>query len=66
MSQFDYVNNYYGMSVKRGMPVNVKGKPARVTGADGQYIKIKIDGHKYSFNYHPKDDDLEWPTQEKA
>ncbi len=52
---FDYIKSYYGVDVKRGQRVEAYGKPGVITGADGQYLRIRLDGQKHSNNYHPID-----------
>lgn len=62
MSQFDYINRTYDLSVKRGTRVRYTGSRAAksvggldgtVTSADGQYLMIRLDGAKSSLPYHP-------------
>lgn len=49
----DYVRSYYGVPAKRGMRVEVDGKPGRITGGDGQYLRVRFDGDKRSVRCHP-------------
>lgn len=51
----EYIKQYYGVDAKRGQRVIAYGKPGVITGADGQYIRIRLDGQKHSDNYHPTD-----------
>lgn len=62
MSQFDYINRTYGLSVKRGSRVRYTGDPAgrvaggelgTVTGVQGAHLMIRLDGHTGSQPYHP-------------
>ncbi len=50
---FDYINNYYGLSLKRGMSCKFMGKSGRVTGVRGAYVPIKLNGDEKSKSYHP-------------
>ncbi|MFP3187241.1 MAG: hypothetical protein RXR20_27320 [Paraburkholderia sp.] len=52
---FDYIKSYYGVDPKRGQRVTAFGKPGVITGADGQYVNIRLDGQKHSNPYHPTD-----------
>lgn len=52
---FDYIKQYYGIDAKRGQRVIAYGKPGVITGAEGQYLCIRLDGEKHSNNYHPED-----------
>ncbi len=54
----DYIRNTYGVPAKRGGRVeytNGKGevRAGTITGVDGQYLRIRLDGQPYSNNYHP-------------
>lgn len=62
MSQFDYINRTYGLSVKRGSRVRYTGdavarkaggKLGTITGVEGAYLKIRIEGDSFSQPYHP-------------
>lgn len=57
---FDYIERTYGVKAKRGQRVVAYGKPGVVTGTEGQYLTIRLDGQKHSNPYHPTDG-LEWP-----
>lgn len=55
---FEWVNEQYGLNVRRGMRVKFTGLPGKelvgkVTGVEGGYVMIKLDGHRHSFHYHP-------------
>lgn len=52
---FDYIKSYYGVDAKRGQRVVANGKPGVITGADGQYVTIRLDGEKHAKPYHPID-----------
>lgn len=56
MSQgLDYVRRYYGLDVKRGERVKVFGRLGRVTSGDAQYVRVRVDGERVSWHYHPYD-----------
>jgi hypothetical protein len=62
-NQFEYVNNYYGLKLRKHSPVvEVKtGKRGQVVKGDGAHIHIQWDGAKGSRGpYHPTDG-LEYP-----
>lgn len=40
----EHIKSYYGLSITRGMPVVFDGQPGRVTGLDGQYLLVRLDG----------------------
>lgn len=40
----DHIRSYYGITITRGMPVIYDGQPGRVTGLDGQYLLVRLDG----------------------
>ena len=50
-----YVRDYYGVPAYKGMRVSVYGKEGVITGGDGSYICVRVDGQKHSGNYHPTD-----------
>jgi hypothetical protein len=52
---FDYIKSYYGVDAKRGQRVTAFGKPGVITGTEGQYVCIRLDGQKNSNPYHPTD-----------
>lgn len=39
----EHIASYYGIAVRRGMPVIFDGQPGRVTGLDGQYLLVRLD-----------------------
>lgn len=52
----DYVKEHYGVPVKRGLRVTAyDGRRGVVTAGDGQYVRVRLDGEKHSFRYHPFD-----------
>lgn len=49
-----YIRKYYQLTVKRGDRVRVfDGKLGVVVGAQGAYLRIKLDGEKRAGSYHP-------------
>lgn len=55
---FEWVNQNYGLSVRHGQRVKYTGRPGvelfgKVTGVEGGYVMIKLDGQRHSFHYHP-------------
>lgn len=50
-----YVRDYYNVPAYKGVRVNVYGKSGVITGGDGSYVKIRLDGAKHAGNYHPTD-----------
>jgi ribosomal protein L21E len=48
----EYIRKYFGVPAKMGTRVKYEGKTGRITGATGEYIKIKMDGEKKSYCYH--------------
>jgi|APCry1669190770_1035315.scaffolds.fasta_scaffold63812_2 hypothetical protein len=52
-----YIRNFYDVPAKRGGRVEYYGAtPTRfgtIIGASGAYIRIRLDGDKYSHPYHP-------------
>ena len=39
----EHIRNYYGIEVKRGMPIVFDGRPGRITGLDGQYLIVRLE-----------------------
>jgi hypothetical protein len=62
-SSIEYIRKYYNVPAKVGGWVKYKGKEGRITGAAGAYLKIKLDGEKKSFCYHPTFE-IEYLTEE--
>lgn len=54
-----YIRETYGVPAKRGCRVKFTGNPHKcpqfgiITGACGQYIKVRMDGDPHSGTYHP-------------
>ena len=53
----EYIRDTYGVPAKRGGRVEYRGgaeiQTGTITGSDGHYLRIRIDGEKHSGNYHP-------------
>ena len=62
MNGYDYIKSYYGFPAKRGLVVEYEGKRGVVTGTHAAYLKVKLDGEKFSKCYHP--DSLTWENLE--
>ena len=55
--EFDYINRYYGLSLKKYCPVESKTRHGQVVKGDGNYIFIQWDGETGpSGPYHPTSD----------
>jgi hypothetical protein len=63
MSEFDYINKTYDLSLKKNVPVeNKDGMRGQVVRARGQYIYIQWDGYPEPKGpYHPTSD-LTYPN----
>lgn len=60
MSQFDYINRHYGLSLKRGSRIEYTGdkkcgpRTGSVTSAMGAHIRIRFDGSPDAVGpFHP-------------
>jgi len=62
-NSIEYIRKYYNVPAKLNGRVRYKGKEGRITGATGAYLKVKLDGEKKSWCYHPTDK-LEYLTEE--
>ena len=49
----EYIRLKYGVPAKRGARVKYGDAHGTITGADGGYLLIKLDGEKRSKRYHP-------------
>ena len=49
----DYIRLRYGVPAKRGAKVKYGNSLGTITGSDGGYLLIKLDGEKRSKRYHP-------------
>ena len=61
--EFEYINRAYRLSMGRGTRVRytpdgvaskASGRLGTVTGAEGAYLRIRMDGDSFSLLYHPK------------
>lgn len=52
----EYIRSTYGVPAKRGMRVTAYGNPGVITGAEGAYIMIRLDGKQVSLPHHPTDE----------
>ena len=49
----EYIRRVYKVPAKLGMRVIACGKPGVITGSRGPYLRVRRDGEKKSFSYHP-------------
>lgn len=49
----EYIREYYKVPAKRGMSVKYQGKLGLIVGADGAYLKIRLNGESEIRLYHP-------------
>ncbi|WP_197747585.1 hypothetical protein [Mycolicibacillus koreensis] len=49
----EYVRSHYGVPAFRGQAVEVDGRQGVITGSDGQYLRVRLDGEKHSVRAHP-------------
>jgi hypothetical protein len=49
----DYIRAAYGVPAKRGGRIQYRGQLGTITGADGGYLRIRLDGEKRSKRFHP-------------
>lgn len=49
----EYIREYYKVPAKRGMSVKYQGKLGLIVGADGAYLKIRLNGESEVRLYHP-------------
>lgn len=52
-TSFDYVHHRYGVPARRAMRVTADGSPGVITSGAGKYIRVRLDGAKHSFPWHP-------------
>lgn len=70
MSEFEWINRYYGLNVQKGTRVKAYGAPGTVIGSKmeksygppgkvighrGAFLTILLDGSKNPGNFHPTD-----------
>ena len=56
-----FVRERYGLDVRPGQRCVAIGKPGEVTGGDGKYVRVRLDGQRHAANYHARDLVLEAP-----
>lgn len=49
----DYIRWFYEVPAYRGRRVSYNGRIGVITGSRGMYIRIRLDGEKRSYIYHP-------------
>lgn len=57
----EWIRNYYGVPAKRGGRVEYipcegstdESRLGTITGTSGPHLRVRMDGDKYSFQYHP-------------
>lgn len=54
MSQFDYIRDYYGIAIEKGMHVtDLKGRRGVIVGATS-HVKVQLEGLKGAHYFHPQ------------
>lgn len=48
-----YIKEAYGVNAEVGQRVIVDGKPGRIIGFDGAYLRVRFDGETVAVNCHP-------------
>jgi hypothetical protein len=49
----DYIRRRYGVPAKRGARVKYFNTHGTITGSSNGRLRIKLDGEKHSFRFHP-------------
>lgn len=49
----EYIRTTYGVPAYVGRKVVAYGKPGVITGTSGPHLKVRLDGEKQAFPYHP-------------
>jgi hypothetical protein len=49
----DYIRRHYNVPAKRFGRVKFQGKLGTITGSDGAYLRIRLDGERRAGKYHP-------------
>lgn len=49
----DYIRKAYAVPAHRGAEVVYEGQTGVITGARGQYVRVRLLGEKHARNYHP-------------
>lgn len=47
------IRGYYKVPAFRGARVKALQRPGTITGSDGAYIRVRLDGEKLARAYHP-------------
>jgi hypothetical protein len=55
VDELQYIRDYYAVPAYRGVKVNAYGKEGVITGGDGSYVMIRLEGNAFSRPYHPTD-----------
>jgi hypothetical protein len=67
-----WIREYYKVPARRGVQVRYRGWAGVITGATGQYLRIRLNGDKRSDVYHPTwsleylDDETGQPVNDAA
>ena len=52
-----YIRKRYGVPAKRGARIEYRGEGSpelgTITGSEGAYLRIRMDGEKHTGTYHP-------------
>lgn len=59
----EYIRDYYHVPAKKGKIVSYKGKLGTIIGANGPHVKIRLEGKRNAFLYHPLDPDLKYDVK---
>jgi hypothetical protein len=51
-----WIRDLYKVPAKRGMKVIAQGERGTIVGSRNGYLRIRIDGRKNVFSFHPTDD----------
>lgn len=49
----EYIRKYYNVPAKRGGRIEFKGKQGTIVGSSRPYLRIRFDGEKAIYTYHP-------------
>lgn len=49
----EYIRDYYDVPAHKSARILYGDKPGEIQGADGQYLRIKLDGEDVCHSYHP-------------
>jgi len=51
--QGEWLRKIYGVPAHAGGRVVFEGRPGVITGFDGHYLRVRLDGDRYERLYHP-------------